>query len=534
MSLYYDAATVLTNDGLSGSLKSRIYGNKLELKSKPAHLYALISETAKFDGFLKEVIDNAGLLAQEPKLNPTLSLLLVHDHLLSKSGIAASSSHPLRQAIERHKARLQAEFTKARLRRKCATVDDLKRHLLKEKPPTHRSQPRWIRINTLKTSIDEQLATTFNGFRRYATVAEVVESASTDKILAIDENIPNVIALPPEADVTKTEAYKLGKLILQDKASCFPAFLLVGEGDGGVTIGDCIDGCAAPGNKTSHLAGILASSGHSTSRIYACERDATRSKILKSMMEKSGAEKVKVLFKQDFLALDPQSPKYKNVTHLVLDPSCSGSGIVGREDVPTLALPLDPRQQKAQAGKHAGNLKKRKRGREEAQTERTIEHDSLEAEETKEAAPNQERLQKLSALQTMIVEHALSFPSATRITYSTCSLHVEENEAVVSRILSSKNAISRGWRVLRRDEQPDGLRQWEHRGVTDPPIVGSRALSEGELEACIRCYPDNGDGTMGFFVCGFVRDDAEDRGPNDADKADEADHVDDDWEGFSE
>ncbi|KAL2432591.1 25S rRNA (cytosine-C(5))-methyltransferase rcm1 [Exophiala dermatitidis] len=534
MSLYYDAATVLTNDGLSGSLKSRIYGNKLELKSKPAHLYALISETAKFDGFLKEVIDNAGLLAQEPKLNPTLSLLLVHDHLLSKSGIAASSSHPLRQAIERHKARLQAEFTKARLRRKCATVDDLKRHLLKEKPPTHRSQPRWIRINTLKTSIDEQLATTFNGFRRYATVAEVVESASTDNILAIDENIPDVIALPPEADVTKTEAYKLGKLILQDKASCFPAYLLVGEGDGGITIGDCIDGCAAPGNKTSHLAAILASSGHSTSRIYACERDATRSKILKSMMEKSGAEKVKVLFKQDFLALDPQSPKYKNVTHLLLDPSCSGSGIVGREDVPTLALPLDPRQQKAQAGKHAGNPKKRKRGREEARTERTIEHDSLEAEETREAAPNQERLQKLSALQTMIVEHALSFPSATRITYSTCSLHVEENEVVVSRILSSKNAISRGWRVLRRDKQPDGLRQWEHRGVTDPPIVGSRALSEGELEACIRCYPDNGDGTMGFFVCGFVRDDAEDRGPNDADKADEADNVDDDWEGFSE
>lgn len=68
MSLYYDAATVLTNDGLSGSLKSRIYGNNLELKSKPAHLYALISETAKFDGFLKEVIDNAGLLAQEPKV----------------------------------------------------------------------------------------------------------------------------------------------------------------------------------------------------------------------------------------------------------------------------------------------------------------------------------------------------------------------------------------------------------------------------------------------------------------------------------
>lgn len=68
MSLYYDAATVLTSEVSGGSFKSRIYGNKLDLKSKPAHLYALISETAKFDLFLKEVIDNADFLAQEPKV----------------------------------------------------------------------------------------------------------------------------------------------------------------------------------------------------------------------------------------------------------------------------------------------------------------------------------------------------------------------------------------------------------------------------------------------------------------------------------
>jgi putative methyltransferase len=71
MSLYYDAAGVFTTTPLGGSLKSRIYSNKLDLKSKPAHLYALISETAKYDDFLKEVIDNAGLLAQESKVRCT-------------------------------------------------------------------------------------------------------------------------------------------------------------------------------------------------------------------------------------------------------------------------------------------------------------------------------------------------------------------------------------------------------------------------------------------------------------------------------
>jgi len=87
MSLYYDAATVLTATAQEGSLKSRIYGNKLGLKSKPAHIYALISETAKYDQFIKEVVDNAGLLAQEPKVRKALSQFLVSLLTDSASGL---------------------------------------------------------------------------------------------------------------------------------------------------------------------------------------------------------------------------------------------------------------------------------------------------------------------------------------------------------------------------------------------------------------------------------------------------------------
>lgn len=66
MALYYDAATVLSSQKNEGSLKSRIYGLSTA-KSKPAQIYALISETAKRDDFLKEVIDNSDLLKDEPK-----------------------------------------------------------------------------------------------------------------------------------------------------------------------------------------------------------------------------------------------------------------------------------------------------------------------------------------------------------------------------------------------------------------------------------------------------------------------------------
>jgi len=68
MALYYDALTILTGEYQNGSLKSRIYGAASDLKSKPAQVYALITECTKFDVFLKDVIENAGLLAQEPKV----------------------------------------------------------------------------------------------------------------------------------------------------------------------------------------------------------------------------------------------------------------------------------------------------------------------------------------------------------------------------------------------------------------------------------------------------------------------------------
>ena len=67
MSLYYDAVAVLSSEDKSGSLKSRIYGLNTA-KSKPAQIYALIIETSKYDRFLSEVIDQAQLLKDEPKV----------------------------------------------------------------------------------------------------------------------------------------------------------------------------------------------------------------------------------------------------------------------------------------------------------------------------------------------------------------------------------------------------------------------------------------------------------------------------------
>jgi putative methyltransferase len=68
MSLYYEAADVLTAPAnAGGSLKSRIFGNK-NVKSQPAQIYALVIETCKWSSILKEVIERAALLSSERKV----------------------------------------------------------------------------------------------------------------------------------------------------------------------------------------------------------------------------------------------------------------------------------------------------------------------------------------------------------------------------------------------------------------------------------------------------------------------------------
>ncbi|KAL3479731.1 S-adenosyl-L-methionine-dependent methyltransferase [Aspergillus californicus] len=564
MSLYYDAVSVLTTPSTTGgSFKSRLYTSRT-LKASPAQVYALIIEAAKWDILLKEVIDLAGILRLEPKLTPLLSLLLVHDHLLAKNGIAATATHPLRQAIERHKARLRAEFTKARIRRSCATVPELKEAVRREKLAAAGESaaavyPRWVRINNVRTTLEAQLKMTFAGFETVETLQDlVVAGDDQQKRLRLDPHIPDLIAVAPGVELLTSPAYKYGEIILQDKASCFPAYLLLGDNGAGCSE-DLVDGCAAPGNKTTHMASLLSKGKKNakTSRIISMDASVVRAKTLQKMVSTAGADDiVTVLPGQDFLAIDPEDSRFQDVTGLLLDPSCSGSGIIGRDDVPKLTLPAgkDAPVPSTKNGKN-NHSKKRKRNESSQPSSTptpTAEPENSTSENDLPADPNamtKERLIKLSNLQFRIVQHALSFPSATHITYSTCSIHFLENEGVVSRILASDVAKLRGWRVLRRDEQPAGLRKWNRRGVMEEAskVLGEEDeldldLSAEDLEGCLRCWPGDEEGTGGFFVVGFVRDvdfkepsvDAEANGGENKKDQDEGNDEEDGWEGFSD
>ncbi|KAJ6446420.1 NOL1/NOP2/sun domain protein [Purpureocillium lavendulum] len=500
MSLYHEAAEILASSPTEGgSLKSRVFRKK-NIKSSPNQLYALVLETSKWSPVLKEVVESSELLRHERKLTPTLSILLVHDLLLAKGGIALPQTHGLRASIERHKGRLTSEMTRARLRRKAPTLDVLREQIDKASAPEEANYPRWVRINALKSSIEEQLETTFSKYDRAGSVHELMSKPG--KHLYIDPHVPNLVAVTSGTDLTKTEAYLAGKVILQDKASCFPAYLLDPRSEDG----DVIDACAAPGNKTTHLAAIIHDHRPEfespPQTIYAFEKDPRRAQTLEKMVSIAGSKKMtRIAFGQDFLQVDPDSERFQGVGALLLDPSCSGSGIVGRDFMPELHLPDPPAAQgKGSASTHT-TKRKRKHDQIDEQSRNIIRDDDGNEVVLKSEKDLEARLQSLSSFQLTLLLHAFRFPGAKRVTYSTCSVHSQENEHVVMEALKSDIAQERGWHILTRESQVTGMREWPVRGLPEA-CEGNEVVANG----CIRSYKDDGRGVMGFFVAAFVRD----------------------------
>jgi len=169
------------------------------------------------------------------------------------------------------------------------------------------------------------------------------------------------------------------------------------------------------------------------------------------MLARAGCSNVEAL-NVDFLTTNFNDEKYARVTHILLDPSCSGSGIVNRLD-------------------HL-----------------------VESEDERTSVAHTERLAKLAAFQLQMLRHAMKFPSVEKIVYSTCSIHPEENEQVVAAALRSTEATAGVFVLAPRAAV---LPAWPRRG--QPGILHDTAT-----EAVIRCSPGE-DSTNGFFVSCFIR-----------------------------
>lgn len=413
--LYKQTANVID---LVNQKKGTVTSIALQNRNQKTATFALSSEIMKYQEIIDKIIQDSKILKSEPQLKKNLTLLKVaiYELLLGKKDSQvvlkefSKIQSPLFPIVKKYYTDLNTALVMIKIEKKVQKNEDLL-------PKVDKLElPRYIRVNTKKSTLEE--------------VEKELEKKGLkkDQDYKLDNGISNLISIPESVKLHDDPLLTEGKIVIQDKASCLPSFLMYDVMKELNCIGDVIDGCAAPGNKTSHIADLL-----HNQEVYAFDRDAKRLKTLQNLCKKLGLLNVKSQNK-DFTDVNPKD--YRSVNGIILDPSCSGSGILHREQVDEEFL--------------------------------------------------KKRLQNLSNLQISLIKHAFKFPSVKIVTYSTCSIHDEENEKVVETILKEQDDF-----VLKENIFPE----WKTRGK-DTYKFGKH---------CLRAYPEKDQTRNGFFVVVFVR-----------------------------
>lgn len=382
------------------SVKKVLYDRNGAMKCSKA-TYACVCNVIKQEKLLKEVLERCSFPRNSIK-NEALLYVLLHELLLGVHHDIRGGGG-IKRIVIKHKKALQEALAEIQSNSENVNV----------------CFPRYARINTLQSDLK--------------SVSARLRELDVEHFL--DRHVPDLLVLPRSATKVVLGDKILSKaLILQDKSSCFSALCLVhGFGRSIPSNATILDACAAPGNKTSHA--LMLYDGP----VLAFDRSKER---LKSLQQRLGniLPKNRDIQTQhaDFL----QQTIPTDVRAILLDPSCSGSGIYTSVD------------------RHG---------------------DQDDASD---------RIEKLANFQFTMLHHALQAPHVERVVYSTCSIHMQENEQVVSQILEK---CSEEWRLV----SPRCLSAWSRRGVACP---GLEAEDQARL---IRASQD--DETNGFFVACFER-----------------------------
>lgn len=441
-------------------LKTIAYNQNGELKiSKTAYAQSshVLQHKPLLDKLLREVEVDAN--------NKGLLYVLLYELVLGPNK-AIRGGGALKRQLLKQQEKLQAALEKIQPNFADKTTSD------NADPQDCVTIPRYVRVNTIVSSTEHVVSQLdANTTKEQSNKKEKKTKTQESSMLRyMDAHVPNVLVFPPTAS-TRANLQDLvtsHQVVLQDKSSCFSALCMV---HGFETLpsmeGDFLDACAAPGNKTSHLAALLTecarkkkqSSKHEVV-VHALDKSKDRFQLLQRRMKeltdtpsRVGAPKhVRVeCHNTDFLSINPETDKaFSKVTAIMLDPSCSGSGMISNHQE---VMDRDP-------------LSKTKN----------------------------ERIQSLSNFQFQALQHATTnFPKVNRVVYSTCSVYAQENEGVVQRLLESCNDE---WELI----APKCLDHWKRRGLDH----GGGFLSEEQLKCLIRVDPEQ-DGTNGFFVACFRR-----------------------------
>lgn len=376
--LYKEASKILQAfQDKKGSLKSLVFSSRSPRFY--SRLLALLNRVVDHGQELDSVLEDSRVLAENPRLSPAVARVLVAELLWGNGRLPAADTEDDNR-VARPIATLRAYSSQIRALAKRTAASGYTGDNQPDNKQSKTQCPRYVRVNTVKKSLDTLLhELSEDGWKQLAydrtdlsSFISVVKNLEEDQFV-LDIHVPNLLVFAASTNFTESSAYNRGEIVLQDKASCLPAFLLSPPEGARV-----IDACAAPGMKTSHLSAIM----NNTGNIVAVEMNAARLKTLNIILSELGVSNVRTMC-SDFMKLLPSD--YPDCTHILLDPSCSGSGMWRRPPG--------------------------------------------------EAPPDSTRLRSLANMQAMLLNHALSFPAVKRVVYSTCSEFALENEQVVAEAL---------------------------------------------------------------------------------------------------
>lgn len=380
------------------------------------HIYALVMNTLKNIEIIKKIIYDVKLLKKVPIDDPFLLEILVGE-LLYGRGLKSVEQNPKAVAVIRHKDAI--------LKQQAALKSQYQQARNKEQA----SSAKYLRLNHLKSNMEHVLAQLKSAgltqviynkdkikFKKFINKFKELEN---DQFM-LDFHFPNdLIIIKPETakKLKSSELLKKYKVMLQDKAS----FMAV-EALGVKPNQNIIDACCAPGGKTALIADKMKNKG----KILAYDFDKKRLIAAIHLLKVHGATCVKTEV-QDFTSLKLRrllkTHNIDSFDSILIDPSCSGSGIASRVDY-------------------------------------------------KASTVFQGRLKKLQAFQVSMLKHALQAKISKSIVYCTCSTSIEENEQVVEMALN-ESGVKSDWIIV------DVLPYWLQRGEANYEF-GNKCLRSDE------------------------------------------------------
>jgi 16S rRNA (cytosine967-C5)-methyltransferase len=174
-------------------------------------------------------------------------------------------------------------------------------------------------------------------------------------------------------DVASSKEYRDGRFTVQDVAAMMPSLALLPK------VGEiCVDVCAAPGGKTTHLAELMENKG----KIYAFDIHPHKVELINKNAHRMGID---IISAKCHDSLEIYNPLLEKADKVLADVPCSGIGIIsGKPDIKW----------------------------------------------------NKEDTCKLPEIQLKILQNASKYLKiGGELVYSTCTLYKEENEGVLEKFL---------------------------------------------------------------------------------------------------